>query len=274
MDPCPADSRAEIVHRLAEQVRRIERSALPGEAAGISSGCAALDGLLPQGGFMPGTLVEWLAAGPASGADTLALVVARQAAAVTPEKRPGGHVVVVDRHGEFYPPAARGVGLNLAELIVVRPRSERDERWAVDQALRCRGVASLVAWPERLDGRTFRRWQLAAEAGGCLGMLLRPERARREPSWAEARLWVEPRSNGAPPSVVGSAVRTKELRALRERVVRATDPAGRRVWVEVLHARGGATGRSVELEIDDATHVVRVASQLAAAKVPRRSAGA
>jgi len=266
MDPCPADSRAEIVHRLAEQVRRIERSALPAGAAGISSGCAALDGLLPQGGFMPGTLVEWLAAGPASGADTLALVVARQAAAVTPEKRPGGHVVVVDRHGEFYPPAARGVGLNLAELIVVRPRSERDERWAVDQALRCRGVASLVAWPERLDGRTFRRWQLAAEAGGCLGMLLRPERARREPSWAEARLWVEPR--------VGSAVRTKNPAHARDSLVRTADPAGRRVWVEVLHARGGATGRSVELEIDDATHVVRVAPQLAAATIPRRSAGA
>ncbi len=268
MDPCPPDSRAQIVERLTAEVRRIERGALPGGTAGISSGCAALDRLLPQGRFVPGTLVEWLAAGPASGAGTLAFLVARQAAA----GEQGGQVVVVDRQGEFYPPAARGLGLALTELIVVRPRNERDERWAVDQSLRCRGVAALVAWPERLDGRTFRRWQLAAEAGGCLGLLLRPERARREPSWAEARLWVEPR-----PSVGwGEALRAPPLaRPLAcSSVGLAPHPTGRRVGVEVLHARGGATGRSVELEIDDATHAVRVAPPLAAATVPRRSSGA
>jgi hypothetical protein len=280
MAPRTLDSRARIVGQLAEQVRRIERGPLG--LAGVSSGCPALDRLLPQGRFTPGTLVEWLAAGPASGAGTLAFSLARQAACALPGGGgPTGSVVVVDRQGDFYPPAVRGLGFDLGGLIVVHPRSEQDERWAVDQVLRSRGVAALVAWPQRLDGHTFRRWQLAAEAGGCLGLLLRPERARREPSWAEARLWVEPR---APIAGVGSAVRTKFVGCVQRSadapalaaLVRTADPTGgrRRVRVEVLHARGGATGRSVELEIDDATGIVRVAPPLAAAEILRRSAGA
>ncbi|MFO0901341.1 MAG: hypothetical protein U0836_28270 [Pirellulales bacterium] len=268
MDPCPPDSRAQIVERLTAEVRRIERGALPGGTAGCRAvPRARLIACCPRDASCQARSSSgWPPVPPAAPARSPSRV--RQAAA----GEQGGQVVVVDRQGEFYPPAARGLGLSLTELIVVRPRSERDERWVVDQSLRCRGVAALVAWPERLDGRTFRRWQLAAEAGGCLGLLLRPERARREPSWAEARLWVEPR-----PSVGwGEALRAPPLAWPLDpgSVGLAPHPTGRRVGVEVLHARGGATGRSVELEIDDATHAVRVAPPLAAATVPRRSAGA
>jgi protein ImuA len=158
-------------------------------AAGIfSSGCLALDQALPQGGFTRGSLVEWLSADAGGGASLFAIAAAHQA------QRAGGAVVVIDRDFGFYPPAAMPWGLDLASTIVVHPRSEADERWALDQALRCEHAAAVIAWPRRLDGRTFRRLQLAAEASGATGLLVRPAAAaRREPSWSHVRLSATPR---------------------------------------------------------------------------------
>ncbi len=214
----------------------------------VPSGCGPLDELLPDGGFRRGSLVEWIAAGEGSGAGTLALGAAREGC------RQGGALVVLDQTGEFYPPAAAGLGVELERTIVVHARTKADNLWALDQALRCPGVAVVLAWSDRLDAKTFRRLQLAAEQAGGLGLLVRPEQARREPSWAEVRLLVEPLPAADP---AGLAV-----------------PAGRRLRIEVLRARGNIEGRSVEVTIDDETHRVHSHSPAAGRAESRRAAGA
>jgi hypothetical protein len=95
----------------------------------------------------------------------------------------------------LYPPAAAAWGLPLDATAWLRVTTVRDEFWAVDQALRSPSVAAVVAWPRRVDDRTFRRWQLAAESSGALGLLCRPTAARADPSWADARWsvrWAQP----------------------------------------------------------------------------------
>jgi hypothetical protein len=215
-------------------------------ASAISSGCPALDRILPDHGFRPGTLVEWLTSGPGDGAATFAFRTA-----VRTTNGDGRTVVVVDASGEFYPPAAIALGLEPSRLIVVHPGSPADHTWALDQALRCPAVAAAVAWPEsacstgfsrnvgaippkggttskcKFDGRTFRRLQLAAEQGGGLGLLIRPAAVRGEPSWADVRLLVEPLCE-----------------------------AGRRIRIVLLRSRGGFGERAVEVEVDNESHPV------------------
>jgi hypothetical protein len=184
------------VRRLNTLLERAGASPTPAHfPAVIPTGCEALDRLLPQGGWRRGALVEWLSDPPGSGASTLALIAARQAHAE------GGAVVVIDRYGTFYPPAAAAWRLDLAGVIVVHPDNDKDEQWALDQALRCEHTAAVLAWPRRLEGRTFRRLQLAAEASGAVGFFVRPMAAQREPSWADVRLAVAPRASpGEEPS--------------------------------------------------------------------------
>ena len=168
-------------------------------APALSSGCPALDRALPEKGFRPGTLVEWLSRGEGDGTATLGFPRRRRGRA---GRVGGGAVVVLDRTGEFYPLAAVAQGIEPARLIVVHPGNKADHAWALDQALRCPAVAAVVAWPEsldgKLDGRTFRRLQLAAEQGGGLGLLIRPESVRAQPSWADVRLLVEPLPSRSP----------------------------------------------------------------------------
>ena len=169
----------------------------------VSTGCGPLDRLLPAGGVRRGGLLEWLCpewqsnggafGGAASGAVSLAFAVARRLAGA--EGASGRAVVVVDRGARFHPPAVMPWfdGAEGPQLIVARPARDGDEIWAIDQALRCPGVAAVIAWPERVHPTAMRRWQLAARGGGAVGLLVRPATARREPSWAEARVAVSSR---------------------------------------------------------------------------------
>jgi protein ImuA len=231
---CPLDTarRAETVAALAEQLRELEGgrfSAGGGEI--ISTGVTALDRLLPGGGLRRGTLVEWLGgtadgaveksfagAAAASGAGTLALVAAHSA------MQAGGALVVFDRRKRFYPPAAIAWNIPLERLIVVRPSNAADEAWAVDQSLRSHGVAAVWLPLETADEHTLRRWQLAAESSGAMGLLMRGAEARSEPSWAELRLGIQPLSQ-------------------------ATADRTRRLQVKLLRTRSGHADKTVEVEL-------------------------
>lgn len=241
------------LRRLAEAIEEIEGQRRPRDERPASSGFAAIDRLLPEGGFQRGAIVEYLAACGGSGAGSLALAAAVSAAAT------GGVLVVVDRERMFYPPAAEAYGAEadsaaFARLVVVRPENEHDERWALDQALRSPVVAAALAWPSSAEGKDFRRWQLAAEAGGALGFFVRPDAVRGDPSWAEARLGVAPVSRGRMTNEFSAGTFASERTAGPRRVLR----------VELLKCRGRAGGQAAEVTIGDETHPVSVAARVGA----------
>lgn len=162
--------------------------------------------------------------------------------------RPQELLIVIDSRGDFYPPACPSLGLDLHTLVVVRPRKADEVLWTLEQALRTPGVGVVVCPWRRLTAQHFRRLQLAAEAGGSLGMLLRPGRFRGESSFAEVRWGVR-----ALPSGEGH----------------------RRRWrVELLRARRQMTGGSVELELRDDGNRLHLVPALAAAAGLREAAGA
>jgi len=231
-------SNRQVVAQLQERLEQFSQARRGGTQT-VSTGCQELDRLLARGGLCRGTLVEWLASGPGSGAGSLALSAAREAC------REGGPLVVIDRAACFYPPAAVQAGVQLDRLIVVRPDSAADEIWALDQALRSSAVAAVLCWIERREPHMWRRMQLAAEAAGNLGLFVRPATARGDPSWAAVRFFVTP---------------------LRSAV-------GRRLRIELLRLRGNPGGQTLDLELDDETGAVRLAPPVAASTLVRRAAG-
>src|SRR5262249_51326104 len=121
--------------------------------------------------------------------------------------------------------------------------------WAIEQCLRCPGVSATWAWVEpRIPARVCRRWQLAAEVGGGVGVIFRPETARREAVWADLRLLVTPRPGGQ-----GEA---------------------RRVRIDVLYRRGGLGGTAQVWEIDHAEGFVRLVPEVADPAAAEREARA
>jgi protein ImuA len=290
-DCTPRDSRGRLMQQLRGQLSCWEATALAEDTGVFSSGAAAIDRLLPDGGLRHGMLVEWLGGdsvreviskpsplgrgqgegrapnsktpspqpspGGRGSAVTLSLLAAREAC------REGGTLVVIDGQQTFYPPAAAAWGIDMDRLIVVRSQSARDELWAAVQSLRSPAVAAVWGMIDRLDSRAFRRLQLAAQAGRTLGLLLRPPSARGQPSWADVRLGVST-EQGA-----GSGEHEElGIRDERWRQTKILHPSSfifhpsfsRRIQIHVLRTRGGRTGGWATLEVDDAAYTVREAS--------------
>jgi hypothetical protein len=177
----------------------------------------------------PGAIVECVVRAPGSGAITSALQVLAKSSYAH------GVWSIVDDTRDFYLPALSGWGINARDTLVLRPQTVQETCWSIEQCLRSTGVAVTLARIERkLPARIHRRWQLAAEKGGGIGLFFRPEWARKEPIWADSRLLVTPQAGGP-----------KEKRRLQ---------------IEVLYRRGGLGQGAQAWEIDHAAGLVRLVS--------------
>ena len=183
--------RTAVISRLREQIRRMEADfARCQRRQWFSTSLLELDERLVGGGLPSASIVELLTAGRSGSCLGLAAWLSAQVLAGVGLARGG---VVIDRRGELYPPAAAQMGLELDRLVLVRPRCEAEAVWAAEESLRSPGVGVvLVPWLWGMDHRQSRRLQLAAEAGGGVGLVVRSVRARGRISSAAVRLLVEP----------------------------------------------------------------------------------
>jgi protein ImuA len=178
--------RQRVLAELRMKIRTHEHDQ-PKDCETISTGSEALNRLLPDQGIRPGSLVEWVGLGEASGAGTLSLWVIQQ---FSKTRRPA---IVVDSHKLVYPVALQQLGSDPAALILVRPGNQAENLWAIEQALRCEAVSVVWGRTDQLTPVTYRRFKLAAEHAGSLGFFIRSAQALSQPTWADVRLVVEPR---------------------------------------------------------------------------------
>jgi hypothetical protein len=189
----------------------------------------APDSLFPDLAIRPGAVIEWIVAAPGHGAISAALQILRRTAQA--------HQcwAIIDPAAEFHLPAFTGWGIDPGSLLLIRPTTPDETTWAIEQCLRSTGLSFTLALVEnRFPARVHRRWQLAAEVGGGVGLVFRPLWAAREPIWADLRLRVIPRSAHADSS--------------------------RTLDIEVLYRRGGLRCADQAWEIDHAAGDVRLVS--------------
>jgi len=148
------------------------------------TGRRALDARLPGGGWPTASLVEVLIDDSGLGEVQLflpALVRAQSIAQVA-------WLVWIAPPHEPYAPALMQAGVDLSRFLVVRPPTATEALWAAEQALSSGVCAAVLLWLRGTDDRWLRRLKLAAEIGGTLGVLFRPERHRFESSPASLRV--------------------------------------------------------------------------------------
>jgi hypothetical protein len=185
------------------------RSFLPSDR--LPTGFEALDEAL-DGGLHQGALNEIYTAAAGSGALEALLPAIGSAGARK------GLLAWIHPTRTPYPPALVQAGSDLARWLIVRPLNDEDHLWSLDQALRSRACAALIAYVGELHDRELRRLQLSAREGGCVVLLLRPAALASAPSPAAVRIFAEP----AP----------------------ASDPCRRRVRMTVLRCRGTTSSES------------------------------
>lgn len=150
-------------------------------AEGEPTGHAALDALLPQGGWPRRALTELLL--PADGVGELELVFPTLARLT----RAGQTVVLIAPPYIPYAPAWQAAGVDLSQLQIVEA-APRDALWAFEQCLRSGACAAVLGWPTQADAQSLRRLQVAADSGDCLGFAFRDRRHLANASPAALRI--------------------------------------------------------------------------------------
>ena len=169
-----------------------------GELAGASlqtvgSGYAALDAVLPGGGWPSGAMVELLQ--PQAGLHEWGLVAPALAAmqAASPGQTAVRLLVLVGAPHLPFGPALGARQIDMARLLCVQGRAGHAPSllWATREALQCADVAAVLAWLPDARSAHLRRLQIAAHTHHKLLFVFRPLRAQHESSPAPLRLQLE-----------------------------------------------------------------------------------
>jgi protein ImuA len=168
---------------LREQVRRLERAYSAGRAgrASVPLGVPAIDRLLPEGGLLAGALHE-IEAGPTpSGRIAAHDGAALGFAAHLLSRFSVGTILWCRRPMGVFdaPPYAPALArwFDPARLLMVTAKRDDEVFWAMEEGLRCPGVAAVLGETRSIDATAGRRLSLAAEKAGVPALLLRPEPA-------------------------------------------------------------------------------------------------
>ncbi len=157
---------------------------------GVDTGYAALNQVLPGGGWPQGALVELLQ--PQAGLHEWGLLAPALAAMqrAAPGQPSSQLVVLVGAPYWPFGPALGVRQLNLQRLLCVQAQGPA-LLWATREALQCADVASVLAWLPEARSAHLRRLQIAAHAHNKLLFVFRPLRAQHESSPAPLRLLLE-----------------------------------------------------------------------------------
>lgn len=187
----------------------------------LASGYAALDAVLPGGGWPVGALCELLQP-PGQHSEWRLLVPALAHSG-------SGAVVLVGPLLTPFGPALAAQGVVAQRLVWLRFEAHqmRDRLWAAEQALRCAEVDAVLLWlpgpPLGAQAAQLRRLHLAAVQHGVLFFTLRESSASAQASAAVLRLAV--------------GLHTEQGAHSRDRLL-----------VEVLKRRGPPVGAPVSLQ--------------------------
>jgi len=167
----PVESMEQHLSRLRRAIAATET--LPEEARARLLGVAAVDAML--GGGLPGAALHELSAAPLhlGAAAGFALVLAALA------REPQKHTLWITTDfgsletGALYGPGLDQLGLDTERLLIARVTRPVDALFAMEEALKCRALATVVAeFGEAPSLTATRRLSLAAKDGGALGLLL------------------------------------------------------------------------------------------------------
>lgn len=167
--------------------------------AGLPTGYALLDRVLPGGGWPWRGLVEILA--DRTGIGELSLLLPALARLCSSGHDSGWLAYISPPHPP-YAPALAACGIDVSRILVVRaPPAE----WAMEQALRSGACRAVLGWAPCRDRQSLRRLQLAAEQSQCLAVLFRRRRDAHEPSPAVLRIALE----GTPLGLVAQVLKSR-----------------------------------------------------------------
>lgn len=163
------DSKTELVNRLKQDILRMQGFEQPKCREEDKMGLGQLENAFPNGVFPKGAVHEFCSENREQLAATCGFI-----GGVLSHLMGTKEICIwVSTARIFFPSAAKAFGVEPDRIIFVSMTREWEVLWAVEEALKCKGIAIVVAELQEMDFVQSRRLQLAVEKSRATGLILR-----------------------------------------------------------------------------------------------------
>jgi protein ImuA len=121
----------------------------------------------------------------------------------------------VCKQQEVFPPALAYFGLRPEHVVFVELRNAKERLWAMEEALKCSGIAAVVGETEGLNFNQSRRLQLAVEKSGVTGFMI--SNGRMGTTASIARWKISPRKSSMDDDMPGVGFPAWDVSLLKAR---------------------------------------------------------
>ena len=162
-------TKADIISRLKMDIFPLEGLRMSIKREVLETGLGIINNAFPQGRFPLGAIHEFISEGPESSSATAGFI----SALVSPLMKNGGAGIWIGNPRKIFPPALKQFGIEPSRIIFIDLQKEKDLLWTVEEALKCHGLAAVIADIPELSLTISRRFQLAVEQSQVTGFIHR-----------------------------------------------------------------------------------------------------
>jgi len=182
------ETKSELVHKLQQDILIWQGFKPASAACGERIGLGGIEDAFPAGVFPKRAIHEFITIFPEDAAASDGFI----AGLLSVLMQDGAACVWISTARRLFPASLRSFNVEPERIIFMDVATEKDALWIMEEALRCEGLAAVVAEVDGISLVESRRLQLAVEESGVTGFILRKDPRRTASTIATARWQISP----------------------------------------------------------------------------------
>ena len=203
----------ETIQQLQKKVLELQGFKNTPIGSGERFGLGALELCFPHATLPTGTIHEFIAENPEQIAASEGFISGLLAKLM----EAGNACIWISKNRRLFPPSMQKFGVNAQNIIFIDLHREKEILWVMEEALKCEGLAAVIAELPDLDFAQSRRLQLATEKSHVTGILLRKEPKRQSSTACTVRWQIKPQPSQLPEGLPGVGNPNWEVSLLKVR---------------------------------------------------------
>lgn len=200
-----------LIEHLRKEIFRMQGFSVAGKSGGINFGLQKIEDSFPNSVFPTGAIHEFLCMANEDHAASAGFI----SGLLKTLSAKGSPMIWVSTNRNLFPPALKSFGIEPDRIIFIDVNKETDVLWATEEALKCNGLAAVIAEISDLSFTQSRRLQLAVEQSKVTGFILRKNEERMTASPCAARWKVSPLPTAAEDELPGLGFPTWSVELLK-----------------------------------------------------------
>ncbi len=183
----PSIIRADILKELQTDILRLQGFKSVSNPS-LDVGLGPIKDAFPDSTFPLGAVHEFLCSEKEDAASTNGFL----AGLLSSLMGSNGATLWISSSRTIFPPALKGFGIDPDRFIFIDLQNEKDVIWAMDEALKCSALTTVVAEVREISFKESRRLQLAVEESQVTGFILRNNASKPNTTACVSRWKISP----------------------------------------------------------------------------------